>query len=569
VNAARAVSIVKADVLLPVTADEDAFGHRLWSILGFPRRAVTPLGHDSRRRQSAGKLIVSAKRGPRLWPIRWTGGEKAEAAMSSPSVTNESDPSKNHHLTIGYLLRFSWPLAATFLMMAAAAPMIAHGITIIKDSAGERIHLSAFLLVAVASISIYSPTFVSRDVANRVVTDRASLLRITWFFLFWSAIMSVILAALALEPNLRHLVFVRILNGSEDTEQLAIAGMLVFAGVPFLAAMRGIGQGCHISNGETWYVGMGTALRLVAIAVFVYGFAIRHDLSGPVLGALTYLIGMGVETVYVLLMLRNKPQWTVPRRGPALTFGQFTRYAGPLMAGSLLLQLAPNILVIIIGRAAMAEENKAAYSVTRDCCWFFMSVLWVIPSLIVTHAKSIRNLRMLLALCIGATIVLTVMTGVLAVPAVRDLVFVTVFKVNNRAILSLISLGLLWFLPTPAMILVNHLVTALHTRSGRTMWVTAGNLAGLGLLTAVALWPNLESFNGIVLAVAGNSAYLLVSTLVQVIGLFNGGFQAALDPRSLAERMRKTSPDATPAVTDAAFGSGAEVAAQTDSERAS
>jgi hypothetical protein len=455
----------------------------------------------------------------------------------SPDANTSSEPG-NHDLTFGYLLRFSWPLVATFLMMAAAAPIIAHGITLIKDAEGERIHLAAFLLVAVVSVSIYSPTFVSRDVANRTVTDRTSLVRFVWFFAFWSALVSAILVVVALVPGVRHWVCVDLLHGSAETEQLAVAGLLVFACIPFLSSLRGLGQGCHINNGETWYVGVGTGLRLAAVAIFVYGFAIWQDMSGPVLGALTYFIGMLVETVYVLATLRTKPQWTRIQHGPALTFGQFTRYACPLMLGTLFLQLSPNLLLIIIGKAASPEENKAAYSVTRDCCWFIISVILVVPPLIVTHAKSMANLRKVLRLCVAGTIVLTLFCGLLAVPVIRDLVFVAVFKVNNTAILSLISLGLLWFLPTPAMMFLNYLVTAFHTRSGRTMWVTTGNLVGLGLLLGIALWPRLDVFNGVVLAVAGNVAFLLVSTLVQAIGLLNGGFHAAIDPSSLAERLR-------------------------------
>ena len=53
--------------------------------------------------------------------------------------------------------------------------------------------------------------------------------------------------------------------------------------------------------------------------------------------------------------------------------------------------------------------------------------------------------------------------------------------------------------PKPAMMFLNYLVTALHTRSGRTMWVTAGNMAGLGALLAIATWPNLKSLNGVMI----------------------------------------------------------------------
>ncbi|HSW44528.1 MAG TPA: hypothetical protein VLM89_03050 [Phycisphaerae bacterium] len=458
--------------------------------------------------------------------------------MTSTLVSAEAPASARSPITLGFLIRFSGPLVATFLMMAAAAPIIVHGISWIKDAEGERVHLSAFLLVGAVAVFIYSPMFVSRDVANRTVTDRASFVRSTWFFMFWSAVAAVILLWVGQVDAVRHFVFGKVLHGTAETEHLAINGLRLFAVMPFLAALRGLGQGCHINNGETWHVGIGTALRLVAIAVFVYGFAVWHDMSGPVLGALTYLIGMTVETAYVLFTLRGKPQLTRIESGPTLTFRQFTRYAGPLMLGSFLLQFCPPMLIYIINRAGLPAENAAAFSVTRDCFWFVVSVLLIVPPLVVTHATSLRNLRLLLGLCVAVTAVLTALTGLLAMPAVRDEVFVRVFRVNNETILSLISVGLLWVLPTPALMFLNYLVAALHTRSGRTGWVTAGNLAGLLFLLAVAVGPDLSDNRGIVLAVVCNAVFLLVSTLVQAIGLFGGGFAAAIDPSSLAERLQ-------------------------------
>jgi len=57
----------------------------------------------------------------------------------------------------------------------------------------------------------------------------------------------------------------------------------------------------------------------------------------------------------------------------------------------------------------------------------------------------------------------------------------------------------------------------------------------------------LAAHEGVVLAAAGNLGFLLVSTLVQAIGLLGGGFAAAIDPSSLAERLQKTAkPSAEP-----------------------
>lgn len=467
--------------------------------------------------------------------------------MSSPSGVPDAEVSTSSSLTIGHLLLFSLPLLATFLMMTAAAPIIQQGIAVSKDEHDEPIHLSALVLVATVAVFIYSDTFVARDVANRTVTDRNSLWRFTWFFMFWSALSAVVLVLVSQWEPLRQLVVIKWMGGSPQDEALAVNSLLIFAGTPFLLSLRGLGQGCHISNGETWYLTVGTALRLIAIAVFIYGFAIWSDMSGPVMGATTYLIAMIVETAYVLLTLRGKPQWTRVRHGAVLTFWQFTRYAVPLMLGSLTLQCVPPLLVAIIHQGNLPPENRSAFGMVRDSFWLPAAMLLLIQPAVVTHATSLRNFRLILRLCVWITVALTAIIALLAVPFFRDLVFVHCYRLDNRMVLSLIGTGLLWFLPAPALMFLNYLVTALHTRSGRTTWVTAGNLAGLGVLVAVARGLRLAAHEGVVLAAAGNLGFLLVSTLVQAIGLLGGGFSAAIDPSSLAERLQraaKPSPEA-------------------------
>jgi hypothetical protein len=337
------------------------------------------------------------------------------------------------------------------------------------------------------------------------------------------------------------------MGGSPEDEALAINGLLIFAGIPFLSSLRGLGQGCHISNGETWYLTVGTVLRLIAIAIFIYGFVIWSNMSGPVIGATTYLIAMTVETAYVLLTLRSKPQWTRIQHGAVLTFWQFTRYAFPLMVGSLTLQFVPPLLVAIIHQGHLPPENRSAFGMVRDSFWFPAALLLLIQPTVVTHATSLRNFRLILRLCAWITVAITAIIALLTVPFLRDLVFVRCYRIDNRMVVSLIGAGLLWFLPAPALMLLYYLVMSLHTRSGRTVWVTAGNLAGLAVLAVIARGLRLADHEGVVLAAAGNLGFLLVSTLVQAIGLLGGGFSAAIDPSSLAERLQRTAkPSAEP-----------------------
>ena len=189
-------------------------------------------------------------------------------------------------LTVSYLIWFSFPLALTFLMMSGAAPLVSNGIAWVQGAEGERIHLSAFLLTFASALFIYSPMFIVRNVAIRTITGRRSLWAFAVFFVSCAAVSSVLLVLVNRLNPLGHFLFGTLLGASAQTEALAREGLLVFVPIPIFVALRGMGQGCHINNGQTWYVGIGTALRLAAMAFFVFGYAIHHELTGPILGGL-------------------------------------------------------------------------------------------------------------------------------------------------------------------------------------------------------------------------------------------------------------------------------------------
>ncbi len=459
--------------------------------------------------------------------------------MAVYSDPDSPRPASRETLSVGYLFHFSLPLALTFLMMSGAAPIVSNGITWMHGEAGEAIHLSAFLLTFATALLIYSPMFVARNVAIRTITDRRSMQRFAVFFLLCAGASSALLVAVSQVNPLGHFVYGTLLDSTRHVERLAREGLLVFAPVPILVGLRGLGQGVHISNGEGWYVGVGTGLRLLVMGLFVFGYAIDHGLSGPVLGGYTYLTGIGVETVFVLATLRGKPQWTTIAEGPVLTVRQFGAYAVPLMAGSVLNQCVAPVLIAMIHRGRRPLENAATYNLMRDTAWLMFSVLNAIQPAVVAHATSRARLGTIARFGGYMAAGVTGVVLVVALTPMREVIFARWLEVDNEAILELAFLTLLWMIPVPVANMLALFVSALHTRSGRTGWVTLGNLVGLALLWAAATFGDLSAFDGVVVAVVGNGLFHLVSAGVQSLGLLNGGVAAAIAPVTLAEYLNR------------------------------
>jgi hypothetical protein len=351
------------------------------------------------------------------------------------------------------------------------------------------------------------------------------------FYLAWGALGSALIFLLAIHGPSAEFVLVRLLNAPQEAVKIAQDGMLIFTPLPILITIRGMCQGCHITNGQTWYVGTGTALRFATMATFIFGYAAHHPLSGPVLGGLTYLFGITSETVFVVYTLRNKPQWTrVQTDKQPLAFTDFFILAGPLLLAAVIQQILNPVLIYLINISNSPAENAATFNLVRDTVWILVSILMTIQSSVISFATSRQNLFLILRFAGSMVLFTTAVAGLLAFTPLREMIFVGWLQVDNKQILDITFHCLRWLILIPTATVIYHFVISLHTRSGRTGWVTLGNISGMLLILTIPRLFNLQAIDGAVLAIIANAIFMLSSTFVQSIGLFRGGFSAALTP---------------------------------------
>jgi hypothetical protein len=169
--------------------------------------------------------------------------------------------------------------------------------------------------------------------------------------------------------------------------------------------------------------------------------------------------------------------------------------------------------------------------------WVMLSVLNAMQPIVVAHATSARRLGMLIrfSLCLVAPVITLI--AMVALTPVGPWLYHGVLKVDNPTILALIYRALMVVIPFPLFMVANLIMMGLHTRSGRTGWVTAGTAAGLGTLLVLGYVVRLDRFDGAVVAVAGYMLFHVVSVVVQAIGLAGPGAEASLSRRDLSEQM--------------------------------
>ena len=273
------------------------------------------------------------------------------------------------------------PLAFTFLLVTGSTPVVNACINRLPDRIHE-VDLAAFALFLSVIVVLHSPLFVAREISMKLSVDRAGARRALKFCLGVAVLSSV------LEVLIGATQLGRILLGAfterEDVVAIAQPAFLYIWPAPFAIAVRAVYQAHQIQRDDTLFVGLGTLVRLIVIAIF--GFLLAPDLamSGPVLGAIAIAVGIFIEMVFAVWRGRAvaRPPETSTDAPPSLM-----GFAVPLMFANLLGVLASLFYLRIAALVAkdVQQTSLAAFQEIRPLAWMFTAGGFALQSL--TTAK--------------------------------------------------------------------------------------------------------------------------------------------------------------------------------------
>ncbi|MDP7399101.1 MAG: hypothetical protein QGF67_15430 [Lentisphaeria bacterium] len=449
--------------------------------------------------------------------------------MSTPST------SSHQHLTLRQLINLAAPMVLSFVMMSGAAPIVTGGIAWKFGPQGESLHLSAFLVCFMSAMLLYSPVFVTREISIRTVTDSASKRQYLRFFTTVSGACSLLLIVMSQVTPLNVFFYERLIGVDSLTRELACEGLVYFVPLPFLISLRSYFQSRHINQRTAWYNGAGTAVRLVAMAVFVFGFAVHMpDMTGPVLGGSTFLIGLSFETLFVFLTAHRH---RLPIGNAAVSTGTMLKFAGPLILSAITRMIIPMVLIRLITVTTYPEEGRAGYDLMRSTLWLSLSIMYAMQPTIVSCATSRQNLQLLRRASIVLAVFVACCFTLVAFTPLHRLLFVDLMDLDNVLIQMLLFDALPWAAALPLIVMTDVFLVSLHLRAGSTIWVWAGRTCGLVVLLLVASLADLSAFNGVKLVVFAEILQHLASVTLLSIGMLKQGIERSLHRGTVAESM--------------------------------
>jgi hypothetical protein len=347
--------------------------------------------------------------------------------------------------------------------------------------------------------------------------DLASYRRVRRFMLGLGGTFVTLHALVAFTP-LFDLIVGGLLAVPEPVREPARLGMRIMTPWTISIAYRRCQQGVLIRFGRSSAVGIGTAVRLSAMAlVLAIGWGLGGR-SGIAVGSAGVAAGVIAEAVYAGIVVRpvlRGPLRAAPVVDPPLTARAFVRFSVPLLFTPLLAFLFMPLSSAALSRMPEALGSLAAAPVVNGLVFFLRSPSFALNEVVVALLDRPRALPALRRLTWGFAASATVLLlAIAASPLAR--VWLGRVAALPAGLVGLGHVALWLMLPMPALtgLLSLYQGTIVHSRSTRAVTesvgvflaVAAASLAaGVALGTIPGLWV---SSAAAVLATGAQAAWL-------------------------------------------------------------
>lgn len=267
-----------------------------------------------------------------------------------------------------------WPLAASWVLMAAELPVIS---AIVARLENPEIHLAAYGgVVFPLALIIEAPIIMLLAASTALCKDWDTYQKLRRFMMTSGAVLTSVHIVVAFTP-LYYVVVGRIIGVPDVIIEPARIGLMIMTPWTWAIAYRRFNQGVLIRFGRSRAVGIGTAVRLVTdFVVLMIGYKVGN-IAGIIVATSAVAAGVVLEAVYVgfvvqpVLKSRVKPASVTQE---PLTMRSFIDFYVPLAMTSFMFLLAQPLGSAALSRMPKALESLAVWPVVSGLIFVFRSL---------------------------------------------------------------------------------------------------------------------------------------------------------------------------------------------------
>jgi hypothetical protein len=400
-------------------------------------------------------------------------------------VTDLDPPApRADRVTLATVYRTWWPLAASWLMMGLELPAVSAVMarlpapTLSLAAYGGVVFPLALLIESPIIMLLSASTALSRDWASYRLVRRA-------MFTLGSGLTA--LHALVAFTPLYDAVVAPALGIPADILEPARLGLRIMTPWTIAIAYRRTQQGVLIRFGESWAVGVGTAVRLGAnVVVLALGY-VYGRLPGIAVGTLAVIAGVVGEAVFAAFavhpVLRDRVRPAPPAAEP-LTVARFARFYTPLALTPLLGFLATPVASAAMTRMPRTLDSLAAWPVVNGLTFTLRSVGFALNEVVVSLLDRPDAAAPLRRFAFGLAALSSALLLIVAVGPLGPLWFGRVSALPPD-LTALAMLALAIAIPLPAINALQSWYQGVLVHSGRTRGVSESMALNLAVMIAV------------------------------------------------------------------------------------
>ncbi len=388
---------------------------------------------------------------------------------------SSEQPSQNTHsgerLPMRCVVSTWWPLALSWLLMAAEAPALS---AVVARLDNPDINLAAFGgVVYPLALIIEAPVMMLLSASTALSRDWDSYRKLRRFMMWMGAVLTALHALVAFTP-LYDVVVVELIRPPVEIVEPARIGLMVTVPWTWAIGYRRFKQGVLIRFGHSRAVGLGSLVRLTANGTVLAAGYLAGTVSGVVVAAAALVAGVTCEAVFAGLRARRVIQRDLKKAPPVedpLTFPSFVDFYVPLAMTSLLGLLAEPLKSAALSRLPRALDSLAVWSVVNGLVFLFRSFGMACNEVTIALLDEPRSFRTLQRFI---TILTAVVTALLLIVAATPLAMVWFGNVTGlRPELAQFSRRALWVaLLMPGLTVLQSWYQGLIVHSRRTRGVT-------------------------------------------------------------------------------------------------
>lgn len=279
---------------------------------------------------------------------------------------------KKGELTLGYIFRFWFPIALTWLMMAFEGP---YTTAVIARLSNAKYNLAAYGIAFSFALIVEAPIIMLMTASTALVKNQQSYKTLRNFTFVLNLLITAIMGIILI-PYVFDFITLSLMGLEKKLAFLVYHATLFLIPWPAAIGFRRFYQGILIANKKTKLIAYGTVMRITTVVIVSLLLVAYTDLEGCYIGAIALSFAVVFEAIVIYLMTLPviKHRVLKSESGFRLDYNYLIAFYTPLALTSFISLGVQPVITFFVARSRLALDSLAVLPVVISFIFIFRSM---------------------------------------------------------------------------------------------------------------------------------------------------------------------------------------------------